>query len=344
MIRLVVALVAVSCVLPLSLACGARTGLGVDLPDASAADSSVPECTRRADCDDGVACTINRCESNRCVLRLDDSRCALRSVCSVGRCDRRLGCVSDATDCSDGVACTVDSCDELDGCTHEPDASLCPISHRCDVVRGCVAQALIHDSDALYQVDLPSGAYSRVTPLGVRLTDIALTSDRRLLGVNYAWVFEIDETLGVARPLFRSPAQLVALEEGPGGVLYGAGQDRRIVAMDPLTGRPNVVARLPRGWVASGDIAFVDGRMLVTATDVPSSERGSDQLAEIDLETGTARLLGPVGYACIWALAAFGPTLYGFSCHGDLLRIDPFSGASERLRVLPLRIGGAAAR
>ena len=106
----------------------------------------------------------------------------------------------------------------------------------------------------------------------------------------------------------------------------------------------DVVARLPAGWVASGDIAFVDGRMLVTATDVPSSETGSDQLVEIDLAAGTARLLGPTGYPCIWAVAAFGPTLYGFTCAGDLLRIDPFTGAAERLRSLGLRIGGAAAR
>jgi len=127
-------------------------------------------------------------------------------------------------------------------------------------------------------------------------------------------------------------------------VLFGAGQNDRIVAMDRDTGTSDVVARLPEGWVASGDIAFVDGRMLVTATDVPSSEIGSDQLAEIDLSRGTARLLGPTGFPCIWALAAFGPTLYGFTCHGDLLRIDPFGGAAERLRTLPLRIGGAAAR
>jgi len=324
--------------------CGARTGLEFELPDAATEDSPVPECTRRADCDDGVSCSIDRCESNRCVWRLDDARCRVRSVCVVGRCDRAAGCVSDAIDCSDGVACTVDTCGEAAGCAHEPDASLCPISHRCDAVRGCVAQALIHDNDALYQVDLPSGAYSRVTRLRARLTDIALASDRRLYGVNYASVFEIDERSGDVTAVFRSPGRLVALEEGHGGELFGAGQDDRIVAMDRATGSSNVVARLPRGWVASGDIAFVDGRMLVTVTDVPSSEAGSDQLAEVDLDAGTARLLGPVGYPCIWALAAFGPTLYGFSCHGDLLRIDPFSGASERLRVLPLRIGGAAAR
>jgi hypothetical protein len=207
-----------------------------------------------------------------------------------------------------------------------------------------VAQALIHDNDALYQVDLPSGDFTRLTSLAARFTDIALASDRRLFGVNFDSVFEVDEILGGVRPVFPSPGDLVALEEGPEGRLYGAGQDDRIVEMDLATGDWDVVARLPAGWVASGDIAFVDGRMLVTATDEAASESRDNQLAEIFLGDGTARLLGPIGFPCIWGVAAFGDLLYGFTCHGALIRIDPFSGEGELLRELGLRIGGAAAR
>jgi len=339
--RRALALTALACVL---CACGARTGLKDEPAPLVLPDGEVPECLRSEDCADTVECTLDICVAGRCVRSLDQESCASGSVCRVGRCDRVMGCVSRAIACDDGVMCTVDSCADPDGCAHEPDASRCPISHRCDPVRGCVAQALVHDSFALYQVDLPSGDYTRLTSLPARLTDIALSADRRLFGVNFRSVFEVDERLGGVRPLFPSPGALVALEEGPGGVLFGAGQNDRIVAMDRDTGASDVVARLPEGWVASGDIAFVDGRMLVTATDVPSAEVGSDQLAEIDLSRGTARLLGPTGFPCIWALAAFGPTLYGFTCHGDLLRIDPFGGTAERLRTLPLRIGGAAAR
>ena len=331
--------------LSLALAgCGARTGLNEDPALLVLPDGEVPECLVSADCADEVACTLESCELGHCARRVDPEACTTGSVCSVGHCDSVAGCSSRPVSCGDGVACTVDSCTDPDGCRHEPDESLCPISHRCDPVRGCVAQALIHDSFALYQVDLPSGDYTRLTSLTARLTDIALGSGRRLFGVNFSSVFEVDEHTGTVRPLFPSPGALVALEEGPGGVLFGAGQDDRIVAMDRTTGASHVVAHLPAGWVASGDIAFVDGRMLVTATQVPSAEVGSDMLAEIDLSTGSARLLGEIGYPCIWAVAAFGPTLYGFSCHGDLLRIDPFTGLSEHLRSLPLRIGGAAAR
>lgn len=324
--------------------CGSSTGLDIDPAELALPDGASPECRSAADCEDGVSCTEDRCVAGSCTQRIDELLCETGSVCQVGRCDPTTGCVATAVSCNDGIPCTVDSCSDPDGCAHEPDASLCPISHRCDVVRGCVAQALIHDSNALYQVDLPSGDFTRLTALPARLTDIALASDRRLYGVNFTSIFEVDERLGGVRPLFPSPGALVALEEGPGGVLFGAGQDNRIVAINLEAGTSEVVAELPGSWVASGDIAFVEGRMLVTATDVPSAESGSDQLAEINLATGTARLLGPTGFPCIWAVAAFGPTLYGFTCNGDLLRIDPFTGAGERLRSLGLRIGGAAAR
>jgi hypothetical protein len=114
--------------------------------------------------------------------------------------------------------------------------------------------------------------------------------------------------------------------------------------MELETGASAVVATLPTGWVASGDIAFVDGRMLVTITDMAASETADNQLAEIDLKTGTARILGPTGFPCIWGVAAFGSLLYGFTCHGALIRIDAMTGRGELLRELGLRIGGAAAR
>ncbi len=328
----------------LGVACGSKSGLGVDPAPLGLPDGEVPECTADVDCEDGVGCTEDRCEAGRCHQQILADACETGLTCEIGRCDSMSGCVTSPLACDDGVDCTTNSCVEPTGCAFEPDDLACPISHRCDPVRGCVAQALIHDNDALYQVDLPAGDFTRLTRLAARFTDIALASDRRLYGVNFDSVFEVDDILGGVRPLFPSPGELVALEEGPGGRLFGAGQDDRIVAMDPMSGAWEQVARLPAGWVASGDIAFVDGRMLVTVTDEASSETRDNQLAEVDLEGGGARLLGYTGFPCIWGVAAFGDLLYGFTCHGALIRIDPFTGEGEHLRDLGLRIGGAAAR
>ena len=346
------------CLLGLA-ACGARTGLPGEPPppvDAFVADAPVDAgpldaaardafsgCTSDSECDDGVECTLDRCVDGRCAPRTDDTRCAPSSICETGRCDRRMGCVFEPVRCADRTECTVDSCDPAMGCVSTPDDGLCPISHRCEVDRGCVAQAIIHDNRALFQVDLPSGVVRRIAgTMGIGFTDIALALDRNLYATDFFRIYLVDDLAGPV-PILPTAPNSVGMEHGLDGRLYLAAPNQ-IVAIDLETGVQEPVASLPRGWVTSGDIATVEGRMLVTVTDEPFAETGFNQLAEVDLERGVSRILGPVGYPCVWGLAPFGPELYGFTCNGDLLRIDPFSGEAEFLRDLDLQVGGAAAR
>lgn len=322
-------------------ACGAKTDLEVaERPFDGGLDAAM--CGRDRDCDDGLECTADRCVRGACENRTRDGRCR-DTTCSVGRCDATLGCVSDPIACSDGVSCTVDRCSEGSGCESTPDDTLCPISNRCDAERGCIARALVHDSFALYEVELPSGELRRLTPTGASYTDIALAPDRQLYGVSRTELFALEDDSSDVRRLGGSDSW-VALDVGPDGLLYAAGENDRVVVIDRETFEPRVVARLPAPFVASGDIAFVEGRMLITVTDMPSSRSDQTRLAEVDLETGTARVLGGSGFPCIWALAAFGPQLFGFTCDGTLLRVDPFSGSAELIRTLGIRIGGGAAR
>jgi len=325
--------------------CGARTNLEVDETAVDAGTTgpdAMAECSRDRDCDDALPCTRDRCVAGSCERRPRDGRCE-NTTCTVGRCDRERGCVAEPIDCSDGVSCTVDSCSEDGGCESTPDDTLCPISNRCDPERGCIARALVHDSAFLYEVELPNGELTRLTRTGASYTDIALAPDRELYGVSRAQLFGLTDDSPTVRPLGFSDSW-VALDVGPGGLLYAAGENERVVAIDLGTFESRVVATLPPPFVASGDIAFVEGRMLITVTDTPSSRRDDTRLAEVDLAAGTARILGRTGQPCIWALAAFGPRLYGFTCEGTLLRIDPFSGDAELVRTLGIRIGGAAAR
>lgn len=63
-------------------------------------------------CDDGVSCTIDRCNNGTCVHSPDNTRCGADS-----RCDARVGCVpimmmrcSGPGDCDDSNPCTADRC------------------------------------------------------------------------------------------------------------------------------------------------------------------------------------------------------------------------------------------
>src|SRR5687768_13909100 len=140
-----------------ALACGSRTGLTLDRPDAMV-DGPTP-CLRDFECDDGVECTIDRCAGGECARLADDRRCDDGLYCSGDeRCDLTLDCVTTPRACDDGVSCTHDACDEsVDMCVADPDVALCPISHRCDPTRDCVARTLVHTPEALYEIDLPGG-------------------------------------------------------------------------------------------------------------------------------------------------------------------------------------------
>ncbi len=314
----------------LSAACGARTGLLVDdvpvTPPDAGLDAPRPECVSGDRCDDNVPCTRDRCDlrAGRCLHEPDNTRCDDRLVCNgVERCDRTLGCVAGtARSCDDNIACTVDRCDEPGRCGSTPDDLRCPISHRCDLTRGCVARAIANAGDTLYEVELPSGVLRPITRVRA-FTDIALHPDRTLWAVTPdGALYRFDPVSNFASIVWATGQPLTALDAAPDGSLYAAGRFG-LFRVDRATGATTLAARFPDGLEASGDIAFLGPRMLVTAR---ASAASLDDLVEFDLTTGTSRTIGPIGARCVWGLAAFGVTLYGLTCTGEVLRIDPATG------------------
>jgi hypothetical protein len=77
---------------------------------------------------------------------------------------------------------------------------------------------------------------------------------------------------------------------------------------------------------------------------VRTSQNSPDSLAEFDLEGGGATILGSTGFPCIWGLAAFGETLYGLTCNGQVLNINPQTGAASVLSSGGPAFWGASAR
>ncbi|MGZ5968163.1 MAG: hypothetical protein ACXWP4_10895 [Polyangiales bacterium] len=357
-------------VLMLSTACGARTGPHVDEPPAetsvvdssssetSAVDSAIEDtavdtapdailsdvgCMTDAECDDKIDCTEDRCDLSVGLCRHApfDVRCDDGLFCTgVERCDLAKGCVTTPRNCADPIACTHDLCDEAtNSCVHDPDDALCPVSHVCDPVLGCQARAIAHSQTDLYEIRLPSGIVKKIGPTTMKLTDVALQPDGTFYGIDFTSICALDiktgSCTGASVPV---SGNIVGLDSAPDGRLFGAG-DTRVYVIDPKTGLETAVATLPTGLTASGDIAFVGTRMLVTA-------RGglSDILVEIDPKTGAGKSLGNIGYSCVWGLAGYGPTLYGLTCEGRVLRIDPVTGKGTQLTKVDVKFWGATAR
>jgi hypothetical protein len=72
-------------------------------------------CFDNDDCDDGLFCTLDVCNTSTGV------------------------CTHPPLDCSDGVSCTDDSCNSIDGCVNTPNDANCDDQNVCNGAEICVA-------------------------------------------------------------------------------------------------------------------------------------------------------------------------------------------------------------
>jgi len=82
-------------------------------------------CIEDAQCDDGIDCTNDACDSDldRCRFKRDHEACANGVHCDGAEvCNNALGCITGSPfDCSDGDVCSIDTCVEAtQSCVHEP--------------------------------------------------------------------------------------------------------------------------------------------------------------------------------------------------------------------------------
>jgi hypothetical protein len=346
-------IVRLSCLSALLLACGARSELIApprdDAAQTALLDAAVDaraRCRSDLECDDRIDCTADRCvlSTGQCTHSADDRRCEDGLFCTgVERCAIDRGCVTTPVQCADSVSCTNDRCDEARRqCVHAPDDSLCPISHRCDESEGCLARAFAHGSTGLYEVLLPAARVRAIAPVRVSLTDIALHPDRTLYGIGASGLYRVDPDTGATESVLALPLPFASLDATQDGQLFAAAGST-LYRIDIAAGGAVAVAEFPPGLESSGDLAVLEGRLLATArTDMTTTD---DTLVELHTDrSAPARVIGQLGTGCVWGLAAFGPTLYGFSCMGQVLRIDPSTGRATTLALSSYRFYGATAR
>lgn len=123
---------------------------GVDCRDVECVPVCGPQCEVGADCDDGVACTIDICAGGVCAW--DDRPCQ---------------CEGDG-DCEDGIACTVDTC-EARTCVRDDVSCECAVDADCPGDERCVRRACEEGpvGDGPYR---PCGADAPCDPFAACLT------------------------------------------------------------------------------------------------------------------------------------------------------------------------------
>ena len=93
------------------------------------------------DCDDGVPCTVDRCDAALgCINESDNvSPCDDGQLCTRDDTCHRGVCIGVADGCDDGNPCTVDACREGGGCVHEAASGACEDGDPCTVGDVCHA-------------------------------------------------------------------------------------------------------------------------------------------------------------------------------------------------------------
>jgi hypothetical protein len=273
------------------------------------------------------------------------------NYCNVGTCDPQRGCIFAPRDCDDGLACTNDGCDEdKKACTHVPDDMLCPTNQLCSATRGCASFIYGSASDGhLYEVGVPSGQLVDVGDSPAFASDIALATDGTLYATDSYILYKADRALatttavGSIMPLH----QYNGLGTNPQGQLVATADVPTIFQIDTTSAAATPAGFLPAGFRASGDpSSVVDpgsgiNELLVTLTS--STQQSTDSLA-VSTPNGPATILGDTGFTCVWGLATLGTNLYGLTCQGLLIQIDPNTGTGTMLAQATPAFFGAAGR
>jgi len=130
---------------------------------------------------------------------------------------------------------------------------------------------------------------------------------------------------------------------------YSPDVDAEANTVDRYTGDLTLLGTLDP-YVSSGDcVTLKDDSLLMTAPDPDTPydpndpQARTDLLVYVDSYTAETRPIGPIGFAKVYGLSASWEFLFGVTDFGEVIQIDPVTGAGTLLFEEPtLRFWGAA--
>jgi hypothetical protein len=185
---------------------------------------------------------------------------------------------------------------------------------------------------------IPIGDFVWPPPLALdTMLDIAMDRDGVLVGVSNSTLYTVDpETAALATVgalttsgLINGLTFVAAADLGATGPdrLLGTATDGKYYEIDRASGALTLLGSfgLPAGSMSSGDVVSAEGTG--TWASVIPAAAATDSLLPLQPATGTAG--APVGTTTggLWGLAWSGGQLYGFGSLGQIVKLDPATGA-----------------
>jgi hypothetical protein len=180
-------------------------------------------------------------------------------------------------------------------------------------------------AQALYLADTSTGSLTYVGDYtDGDMSDIAVAPDGSMYGVADSGDTFVRIDPGTAQTTYVGDTGefINGLVVTPNGTIYGSGGGgffsggESIFTIDPNTGVATIVGDTD-GFESAGDLAGGSPRPLFL---------GSDVLARVDEKTGEGTAIGSTQIPCLYGLADTPSGLFGGTCEGELIRIDPGSG------------------
>jgi hypothetical protein len=326
-------------------------------PCAGATMPAVEDCTGTADrnCDGKIGCADPSCASAPSCQPTcnagDTKPCysgppgtATKGVCKAGT----QSCVGGKWDptCNGQVLPSAELCtDGIDNdCNGVADCadSSCAVAPTCCTPNPVSVDGTIYANspDALYRVNPVTFAVTKVGNFnaGDQMTDVAVTPAGAVYGISFTTLYSINKTTGAATALGAVGGNgNNSLTFLPGGQLLASDSNGDLKTINPATAAVTYVGNYGGSLGSSGDlVAVASGQMFGTAPG-PSS----DLLVKVNTTTGVATSVGPTGKSSVWGLAYAGSRVIGFMTSGEILKIDPVTGATVVLASTGISFWGA---
>jgi hypothetical protein len=256
-------------------------------------------------------------------------------------------CMGQVTPTNESGHCTDHIDNDCDGLVDCADSDCAGDPACCTPIPGIDSTIYATSAYTLYTIDpstwneTPIGDYN--APGGDKMTDLAMTPNGNVYTVSGTALYQINTITGQASKLVTLGGTLNnALTFLPDNTLLAADAQGTLKHVDPSNGAITIIGTFCGGATcgpgyglgSSGDmVAVADGTLYgVTASSSSGADISSNNwLVKINPNTGLATPVGPIGFANVFGLAYYGGKVLGFDYLGDIIQINPMTGAGSKL-------------
>lgn len=246
-----------------------------------------------------------------------------------------------ATTCNGQVLPSAEVCsDSVDNdCNGQVDCAdpLCGLAPNCCTPQTGTVDGTIwaNSSMKLYRVDPATFAVTTIGNFdaGEEMTDVAVTPNGVLYGISFTTLYSINMTTAKATALVSIGGSgnnsLTFLQNGK---LLAADSSGDVKVINPTTGSVTTIGNYGNGLSSSGDLVSIqNGTMYgISSTKAGGGDASnSNVLIRVNTTSGVATAVGGTGKSQVWGLAFASSKVIGFTTAGEILQIDPLTGASS---------------